>query len=187
MKDKKIKDAMRQYIETQTDSVLPSVNEGCVPPSLDEKVYAMIGAEKSKQKPSASWPLKRIGALAAIFVLVVGCGIAVVWPLHRENEHIAQDVYYAITISYENELYGYYSNRVVMDKYGIDNTSDFLQNPDLFTETLAETDIIQIQTDSIIDKDSLIGAGIYPHNDYVVIIHSNGQFYCFEKIVTDEP
>lgn len=51
------------------------------------------------------------------------------------------------------------------------------------TGILTETDIIQ--TDSVIDKDSIIGAKIYPYSDEVIILQGDGQFYYFEKIVTD--
>ena len=70
-----------------------------------------------------------------------------------------------------------------IDKYGLNNISDLKQNPDLFTGILTETDIIQ--TDSVIDKDSIIGAKIYPYSDEVIILQGDGQFYYFEKIVTD--
>ncbi len=56
------------------------------------------------------------------------------------------------------------------------------QNPDLFTGSLNDTDIIQL--DSVIDKESIIGAKIYPYSVEVIILQNNGQFYYFEKIVT---
>ena len=34
-------------------------------------------------------------------------------------------------------------------------------------------------------KDSIIGAKIYPYSDEVIILQGDGQFYYFEKIVTD--
>lgn len=125
----------------------------------------------------------QISALAATFVLIISLSITAVFVLNKEPEHIAQDVFYSITISYENEQYGYFSNRLVIDKYGLNNISDLKQNPDLFTGILTETDIIQ--TDSVIDKDSIIGAKIYPYSDEVIILQGDGQFYYFEKIVTD--
>ena len=86
--------------------------------------------------------------------------------LNKEPVSTAQDVYYSITISYENEQYGYYSNRLVIDKYGLDDIPDLKQNPDLFTGSLNDTDIIQL--DSVIDKESIIGAKIYPYSvDYL--------------------
>lgn len=129
------------------------------------------------------WSFRKISALAATFVLVISLSITAVFVLNKEPEHIAQDVFYSITISYENEQYGYFSNRLVIDKYGLNNISDLKQNPDLFTGILTETDIIQ--TDSVIDKDSIIGAKIYPYSDEVIILQGDGQFYYFEKIVTD--
>lgn len=87
-----------------------------------------------------------------------------------------------ITISYENEQYGYYSNRYVIDKYGVEDISDLKQNPDLFTGSLTDSDIIHL--DSVIDKESIIGAKIYPYSDDVIILQNNGRFYYFEKIET---
>ena len=192
MNDKKVKEAMQQYIETQADYILSKAEEGRDLSSLDQKVYATLGAKRDKGKKLAAWSFRNISALAASFVLIIGLSITAIFILNKEpdhimhnkeSDHIMQDVYYSITISYEKEQYGYYSNRVVIDKYGIENISDLKQNPDLFTGTLTHTDIIQL--DSVIDKDSIIGAKIYPYSDTVIILQSNEQFYCFEKIVTE--
>ena len=161
MNDKKIKEAMKQYIETQADNISSESEEKHDLTSLDEKVYATLGTNQNKHKTAAVWSFRKISALAATFVLIISLS----------------------TISYENEQYGYFSNRLVIDKYGLNNISDLKQNPDLFTGILTETDIIQ--TDSVIDKDSIIGAKIYPYSDEVIILQGDGQFYYFEKIVTD--
>ena len=158
MNDKKIKEAMKQYIETQADNISSESEEKHDLTSLDEKVYAMLGTNQNKHKTAAVWSFRKISALAATFVLVISLSITAVFVLNKEPEHIAQDVFYSITISYENEQYGYFSNRLVIDKYGLNNISDLKQNPDLFTGILTETDIIQ--TDSVIDKDSIIGANL---------------------------
>ena len=158
MNDKKIKEAMKQYIETQADNISSESEEKHDLTSLDEKVYAMLGTNQNKHKTAAVWSFRKISALAATFVLVISLSITAVFVLNKEPEHIVQEVIYSITISYENEQYGYFSNRLVIDKYGLNNISDLKQNPDLFTGILTETDIIQ--TDSVIDKDSIIGAKI---------------------------
>ena len=183
MNDKKIKEAMKQYIETQADNISSESEEKHDLTSPDEKVYAMLGTNQNKHKTAAVWSFRKISALAATFVLVISLSITAVFVLNKEPEHIVQEVIYSITISYENEQYGYFSNRLVIDKYGLNNISDLKQNPDLFTGILTETDIIQ--TDSVIDKDSIIGAKIYPYSDEVIILQGDGQFYYFEKIVTD--
>ena len=183
MNDKKIKEAMKQYIETQADNISSESEEKHDLTSLDEKVYATLGTNQNKHKTAAVWSFRKISALAATFVLIISLSITAVFVLYKEPEHIVQEVIYSITISYENEQYGYFSNRLVIDKYGLNNISDLKQNPDLFTGILTETDIIQ--TDSVIDKDSIIGAKIYPYSDEVIILQGDGQFYYFEKIVTD--
>ena len=161
MNDKKIKEAMKQYIETQADNISSESEEKHDLTSLDEKVYATLGTNQNKHKTAAVWSFRKISALAATFVLVISLSITAVFVL-------IQEVIYSITISYENEQYGYFSNRLVIDKYGLNNISDLKQNPDLFTGILTETDIIQ--TDSVIDKDSIIGAKIYPYSDEVIIL-----------------
>lgn len=147
------------------------------------KVAVLTDEYERNDRGVPKWSFRKISALAATFVLVISLSITAVFVLNKEPEHIAQDVFYSITISYENEQYGYFSNRLVIDKYGLNNISDLKQNPDLFTGILTETDIIQ--TDSVIDKDSIIGAKIYPYSDEVIILQGDGQFYYFEKIVTD--
>ena len=174
---------VKSQLETQADNISSESEEKHDLTSLDEKVYAMLGTNQNKHKTAAVWSFRKISALAATFVLVISLSITAVFVLNKEPEHIAQDVFYSITISYENEQYGYFSNRLVIDKYGLNNISDLKQNPDLFTGILTETDIIQ--TDSVIDKDSIIGAKIYPYSDEVIILQGDGQFYYFEKIVTD--
>ena len=183
MNDKKIKEAMKQYIETQADNILSEAEERHDLSSLDEKVYATLGANQDKRKTPVAWSFKKISALATSFVLI-GLSITAIFMLNKDPVSIAQDVYYSITISYENEQYGYYSNRLIIDKYGLDDISDLKQNPDLFTGSLTDTDIIQL--DSVIDKDSIIGAKIYAYSEEVIILQNNGQFYYFEKIVTEE-
>lgn len=183
MNDKKIKEAVKQYIETQTDHILSESEEKHDLTSLDEKVYATLGAKRDKRKTSVTWSFRKIGALAASFALIISLSITAIFLLNKKPVHIAQDVYYSITISYENEQYGYFSNRLVIDKYGLDDISDLKQNPDLFTGTLTDTDIIQ--SDSVIDKESIIGAKIYPYSDEVIILQNDGRFFYFEKIVIE--
>lgn len=182
MNDKRIKEVMKQYIEMQADNIMFESEERHDLTSLDEKVYAMLGANQDKRKTPIAWSFKKISALAASFILIIGLSITAIFMLNKEPVSTPQDVYYSITISYENEQYGYYSNRLVIDKYGLDDIPDLKQNPDLFTGSLNDTDIIQL--DSVIDKESIIGAKIYPYSVEVIILQNNGQFYYFEKIVT---
>ena len=182
MNDKKIKEAMKQYIETQADNISSESEEKHDLTSLDEKVYATLGTNQNKHKTAAVWSFRKISVLAASFVLIIGLSITAVWILNKEPVQIAYDTNYSITISYENEQYGYYSNRYVIDKYGVEDISDLKQNPDLFTGSLTESDIIHL--DSVIDKESIIGAKIYPYSDDVLILQNNGRFYYFEKIET---
>lgn len=184
MNDKKIKEAMKQYIETQADNILSESEEKYDLSSLDEKVYVTINGKQDNKKTSVMWSYKKAAMLAASFFLIIGLSITTIFLLNKDPVYIVQnDVNYTITISYENEQYGYFSNRLVIDKYGLNDISDLEQNPDLFTGILTETDIIQ--TDSVIDKDSIIGAKIYPYSDDVIILQVEGQFYYFEKIVTE--
>ncbi len=184
MRDKKIKEAMKQYIETQADSILSETEERHDLTSLDEKVYATLGANQEKHKTPVVWSFRKISALAASLVLIIGLSITAIFILNKDPIHITQnDMNYTIIVLYENEQYGYYSNRLVIDKYGLDNISDLKQNPDLFTGSLTDTDIIQL--DNVIDKERIIGAKIYPYSAEVIILQNNGQFYYFEKIVTE--
>lgn len=183
MNDKKIKEAMEQYIETQVENILSETEETHNLSSLDKKVYATINGKQGNRKTFSVRSYRKSAMLVASFVLIIGLSITAIFILNKGPAHIMQDVYYSITISYENEQYGYYSNRVVIDKYGIENISDLKQNPDLFTGYLSDTDIIQL--DSAIDKDSIIGAKIYQYSDDVIILQNNGDFYCFEKIATN--
>ena len=182
MNDNKIKEAMKQYIETQADNISSESEEKYNLKSLDEKVYSTLGTNQNKHKTAAVRSFRKISALAATFVLIISLSITAAFVLNKEPVHTAEDVFYSITISYENEQYGYYSNRLVIDKYGLGDIPDLKQSPDLFTKILTETDIIQ--TDSVIEKDSIIGAKIYPYSDEVIILQGEGQFYYFEKIVT---
>lgn len=179
MSNKELKEVMRQYIETQTDHIL-SETEKYDLTSLDKKVYETINTNQNKRKTSGVWSYRKISVLAASIVLIVGLGISTIFILHKEPAHIAQDVYYTITISYKNEQYGFYSNKSIIDKYGLDDIPDSSQSPDLFTETLNDTDIIQL--DSIIDRESIIGAKIYPYSNEVIILQCDEQIYYFEKI-----
>lgn len=55
MNDKKIKEAMKQYIETQADNISSESEEKHDLTSLDEKVYAMLGTNQNKHKTAAVW------------------------------------------------------------------------------------------------------------------------------------
>lgn len=50
MNDKKIKEAMKQYIETQADNISSESEEKHDLTSLDEKVYATLGTNQNKHK-----------------------------------------------------------------------------------------------------------------------------------------
>lgn len=50
MNDKKIKEAMKQYIETQADNISSESEEKHDLTSLDEKVYAMSAQIKTSTK-----------------------------------------------------------------------------------------------------------------------------------------
>ena len=75
MNDKKIKEAMKQYIETQADNISSESEEKHNLTSLDEKVYAMLGTNQNKHKTAAVWSFRKISALAATFVLVISLSI----------------------------------------------------------------------------------------------------------------
>lgn len=181
MNDKRIKEAMRYYIEKRVDTVLSESEETQSPASLDEKVYAMIGKSPSRDRHKTVmmrlWG--KICAVAAAFVVVVGLGVTTVRVFHKEPAHIKQDECYSITVSYGDKQYGYHSNRLVIDKFGLSEIPDLKSTPDLFTGTLSAEDIIQI--DSAFDKNRFIGAKIYPYSDDVLILQCNGQFFYFEK------
>lgn len=182
MNDKRIKETIKQYIETQTDNILSEVEEKDDFTSLDKKVYATLSENQEKRENHSVLSLKKIGVLAASFVLIVGLSITAIFISNKEPTHVLQDVNYSITILYEDKEYGYYSNRAVIDKYELNDDLNLIQNPNLFTEILNETDIIQ--TDSVIDKDSIIGAKIYPYTDEVIILQVGERFYYFEKAIT---
>lgn len=183
MNDKKIKKAIQQYIEKQTDTISSEAKEAHDLSALDRKVYATLDKKQDRHKMTATWSFKKISALAASLVLIIGLSITAIFLLNRKPIYIVQnDVNYTITISYENEQYGYYSNRAVIDKYGLKDIPDLKQNPDLFTGSLSYTDIIQI--DSVIDKNDIIGAPIYPYSNDIIILQGEGQLYYFEKIET---
>ena len=65
MNDKKIKEAMKQYIETQADNISSESEEKHDLTSLDEKVYATLGTNQNKHKTAAVWSFRKISALAA--------------------------------------------------------------------------------------------------------------------------
>lgn len=88
MNDKKIKEAMKQYIETQADNISSESEEKHDLTSLDEKVYAMLGTNQNKHKTAAVWSFRKISALAATFVLVISLSITAVFVLNKEPEHI---------------------------------------------------------------------------------------------------
>lgn len=58
MNDKKIKEAMKQYIETQADNISSESEEKHDLTSLDEKVYAMLGTNQNKHKTAAVWSFR---------------------------------------------------------------------------------------------------------------------------------
>ena len=68
MNDKKIKEAMKQYIETQADNISSESEEKHDLTSLDEKVYATLGTNQNKHKTAAVWSFRKISALAATFI-----------------------------------------------------------------------------------------------------------------------
>ena len=179
MNEKKIKEAMKQYIETETIKILSESEEKHDLSSLDEKVYATIVENKVKPKASAVLSFRKISAIAAAFVLIIGLSVAAVFILNKKPIETTHDEYYSIIISYENTQYRYFSNKVIIDKYGIQDVLNLEQDSDLFTGVLTNDDVIY--ADSDIDKDSIIGALIYPYSDKVIILQNNGQFYYFEK------
>lgn len=83
MNDKKIKEAIQQYIETKADNMLSETEERHDLSSLDEKVYATLGAKQDKRKTTAAWSFKKISVLAASFVLIIGLSITAVWILNK--------------------------------------------------------------------------------------------------------
>lgn len=192
MNEKKIKEAMKQYIEMQTDNILSEPKDEHDFSSLDEKVYADIHANQEKRKGAAVLSFRKISVIAASLFLIIGLSISAAFITNKRNEYTmfdketgiaAQNVCYSIIILYENEQYGYYSNSAVIDKYGIKNISDIAKNQDLFTGTLTADNIIQL--DSVIDKNSIIGAKIYPYSNSVIILKSGEQYYYFEKIISE--
>ena len=50
MKNKKIEQAMRRYIENQADNAFPETQEKHDLSSLDKKVYATLRAEQEKKR-----------------------------------------------------------------------------------------------------------------------------------------
>jgi len=174
MNDKKIKEAMKQYIETQANRISSKAEEKHDLSSLDEKVYAILNTKQEKKKTSVIWSYKRITVLAASFLLIIGLSITLGFLLNKEPDYITKDNIYGIVITYENEQYGYYSNRVVIDKYGI------VDIPDSVVGYLSEKNIIF--TDSTINIENIIGAEIRPYNKNVIIIKGTDGDYYFEKI-----
>lgn len=85
MNDKKIKEAMKQYIETQADNISSESEEKHDLTSLDEKVYATLGTNQNKHKTAAVWSFRKISALAAI---CLGCNndhifVDFIWSMQR--------------------------------------------------------------------------------------------------------
>ena len=174
MNDKKIKEAMHRYVEDQADKIISENPNTKDLSSLDEKVYATLNAPREKKKATIIWSYKKIAALATSFLLVIGLSVTLAFFLNKEPEHIMQDNANSIIISYENQQYGYYSNRVVIDKY------DMKVVPDLISGYLSQEDIIFI--DSTMDIENIIGAEIHPFNENVIIIRGVDGDYYFEKI-----
>lgn len=174
MNDNKIKEAMSKYIEDQTEKIMPENQETRDLTTLDEKVYATLNASQEKKKTTIVWSYKKITTIAASFLLIIGLSITFGYFLNKEPEHIIQDTASSIIISYENEQYGYCSNRIVIDKYGIKAV------PDLIAGYITEKDIILV--DSTMDSKEIIGAEIHPFNENVIIIRGRNGDYYFEKI-----
>ena len=68
MNDKKIKEAMKQYIETQADNISSESEEKHDLTSLDEKVYAMLGTNQNKHKTAAA--MRRVFFIFTCFVVI---------------------------------------------------------------------------------------------------------------------
>ena len=179
MSDKKIKETMKRYIEDQADKAISEVQETPNLSSLDEKVYATLNAKREKKKPHIVWSYKKVTALAASFLLIIGLSIMSIFLFDEPpaDMDIQDQLTNTIVISYENEQYGYSSNNVVIDKY------DMGAVPDFIVGYLSEENIISV--DSIINKDNLIGAEIRPYNENVIIIRGADGDYYFEKIETE--
>lgn len=174
MNDKQIKEAMKQYVENQADKIISESQEKQDLASLDEKVYATLNAKREKKKTTVIWSYKKITALAASFLLIIGLSITLGFLLNKDPESISQDNTNIIVITYENKQYGYYSNRIVIDKYGIENI------PDSITGYLSQKDITFI--DGTINIENIIGGEIRPYNEDVIIIRGANEDYYFEKI-----
>lgn len=179
MKDN-IREAMKRYIDARAGELLWDVPEAQDLTRLDERVYALL----EQRKAPAAWRLRRMGALAAAFVLLLCLGMAGAWLGGRGPAHTRQDVYYTVVISYEDRQYGYYSNRAVIDGYGLAGMEALTQDPAGFTESLTDGDILYV--DSVMDRNSFQGAGIFPYSEDVIILRSGGQFYYLEKIVMED-
>ena len=178
MNDKKVKQAMKMYVERQADKIVSEPVENHPSPALDARVYATLSANESQRKTLRAWSMRKISALAAVLVLIVGLGVTAV-VLNREPAHVVEDVTYSVVISYGGERYGYDPN-LPSDKYDPDDLQRLSQSPELFTAVLDAADIIQ--AGGGFDRDSLVGARIYPYSDDVLILEYGGQFYCFEKV-----
>lgn len=174
MNDKKIKEAMSRYIEGQADKIISESQENQDLASLDEKVYATLNAKREKEKTTVIRSYKKITALTASFLLIIGLSITLGFLLNSPPEYITQDNANAIVITYENKQYGYYSNRIVIDKYDIKIV------PDSIAGYLSQKDIIFV--DSTINIENIIGAEIRPYNGDVIIIRGTNEDYYFEKI-----
>lgn len=172
MRDKKIKEAMHQYIEGQADEMISACQETPDFASLDEKVYEMLNAEQ--EKTSVIFSYKKIAAFAASLLFVIGLGITLSLFLKKDPNQSMQDTANLLIISYENEQYGYYSNQVLMDRY------DMKVVPDTVSGYVRQEDILSI--DSTINAEDIIGAEIHLFNEDVLIIRGRDGDYYLEKM-----
>ena len=170
---------MGLYVEHQAANVMSGAGDGRPSHALDARVYATLVANESRRKTLRTWSVRIICALAAVLVLIIGLGVTAVM-LNREPAQVVEEVTCPVVISYGGGRYGYHPNRSVADKYAPDYLQRLSQSPELFTATLDAADIIQ--ADGKFDRDSLVGARIYPYSDDVLILEYGGQFYCFEKV-----
>lgn len=184
MKDKNIKKALNRYVETQAEQMSSDVTEPYELSALDQRVLTTIESSTPKPKNQITWSMRRISALAVSFILVVGLCITAVFMLNKEPYQSAADAGYSVIISYQNEQYGYFSNRVVIDKYEVCDVSELKASPELFTDTLGYNDIVTL--DSVISRESIAGAKIYPHSNEVIILVKDGHYYYFEKVPKTE-
>lgn len=174
MKNKKIEQAMRRYIENQADNAFPETQEKHDLSSLDKKVYATLRAEQEKKRRHGRY--KKIAAAAACLALITRLSLTVVSLSRQPAESVQDQLAYTIVISYQKEQYGYTSNQTVIDRYAI------AEIPDVITGYLGEEDIIA--ADPAVNKERIIGAAICPYNEKVIILRGDDGDYFFEKIET---